>query len=164
MSANANATNIMCSRGRPQRLAQERIFQNAAAGFFLSSCINQSARTTSFASFPKRETCRYGFSKKKASRNTISFFFAVLEIRSILSRNHISVVLCFFCNCFEIVQALHPYTRMGSIQHSSFCESRCGYLIVLISFSKNSFCCCCCCCCYAVVVVVVVVVLCLRHN
>ena len=51
-----------------------------------------------------------------ASCNTIWFdFSAVHEIHSILCRNHISVVSSFFCNCFKIVQASHPYIKMGSI-------------------------------------------------
>ena len=45
-------------------------------------------------------------------------FFAVQEIRSILHRNHISVASSFFCNCFEIALASHPYIIMGSILHS----------------------------------------------
>ena len=45
-------------------------------------------------------------------------FFAVHEFCIFLCMNHISVVPSFFDNCFEIVQALHPYTRMGSILHS----------------------------------------------
>ena len=48
--------------------------------------------------------------------NIISFdFFAVQEIRSIFRMNHISVASSFFCNCFEIVQASHPFFRMDSI-------------------------------------------------
>ena len=51
-----------------------------------------------------------------ASCNTVLFdFFAVHEIHSILQRNQMSVASSFFCTCFEIVQALHPYVRMGSI-------------------------------------------------
>ena len=51
-----------------------------------------------------------------ASRNSVSFdFFAINEICSILCKNHISVVSSSSCNCFEIVQALHPYIGRGSI-------------------------------------------------
>ena len=51
-----------------------------------------------------------------ASRNTVSFdFFEVDKIRSIHLKNHISVASSFFCTCFEIVEASHPYIRTGSI-------------------------------------------------
>ena len=61
-----------------------------------------------------------------AFRNTVSSdVFAVQEILSILRRNHISVASTFYCTCFEIVQASHPYIRMGSIAlHGSSCENR----------------------------------------
>ena len=52
--------------------------------------------------------------------NTVLFdFFAVHEISRILCR-HISVAFNFFCicNCFEIVQSLHPLIRMGSVSRS----------------------------------------------
>ena len=55
-----------------------------------------------------------------ASRNSVSFnIFAVHEICSFLRRDQISVAFSFFfCNCFEIVQALQPYIRMGLVNHS----------------------------------------------
>ena len=50
------------------------------------------------------------------SRNTILFdFFAVLEICSILRRNHISIASSFFCNCFKTVQALHLIHQNGFV-------------------------------------------------
>ena len=72
-----------------------------------------------------------------ASQNAVSFDFFVREIHSIFHRNHISLASCFYCSCFEIVQASHLYTKMCSIQHS-FCMNgnvSCGYLLVLISIS-----------------------------
>ena len=51
-----------------------------------------------------------------AFRNTVQqHFFAVHKILCIHQRNHIFVASSFFCTCFEIVQALHPYIRTGSI-------------------------------------------------
>ena len=50
------------------------------------------------------------------SRITVSFdFYAVFEILSILHGKHISVASNFVFNCFEIVQASHPYIRISSI-------------------------------------------------
>ena len=40
--------------------------------------------------------------------------FAVHVTWRILLKNHISVTSIFFCSCFQIVQALHPYISRGS--------------------------------------------------
>ena len=54
-----------------------------------------------------------------ASCNTISFdFYAFHQICIILHKKNILVASSFFCGCFAIVQASHPFIRMGSIKHS----------------------------------------------
>ena len=50
--------------------------------------------------------------------DTVSYdLFVVCEIRNISFSNHIPVSSTFFCNSFEIIQASHPCSRMGSIKH-----------------------------------------------
>ena len=76
-----------------------------------------------------------------ASFNTISFdFFAVHEICSILRRNHILLPQVYFLSVLKLSrQCIHTsewvqYSTLGFF----LCESRCDYLLVLITFSENS--------------------------
>ena len=76
-----------------------------------------------------------------ASCDTVSFdFFAVHEIRSILRTNHISVASSFYYTCLKLSRLrIHRSEWYGTPGFFFLCESNCGYLLVLISFSENSF-------------------------
>ena len=72
--------------------------------------------------------------------NTVSLdFFAVHEIHNFLRRNHMTDASSFFYTCLEIVQASHSNIKIGSNEPFFLCESRCGHLLVLNSFSENPF-------------------------
>ena len=106
-------------------LSPSNIFSPAAFSFNHSSCHNVSQFLSSLHMTKKDLTFSHlhvlfisdlVVSASHNTKNILFDLFAIHKIRNILGKNHISVASCFFCNCFNIFQNLHPHIRMDKIQ------------------------------------------------